>query len=200
MMQILTVISTSVTAATAIISIVISVITLRRSKKIQESDSRPYISGFLKTVELPKETSAQFLTIQNFGKTSATIKEISLSEDAKKIKDLIPAEKRFDGLKNFVLAPNQKVSFITYRLENTPLKKEISNDQNKITEINIKYIDQFNKNFEYKGKLNFRFGEMEGYLTTGYNFSGSHDADIKSKEQIATNLEDIRQAIYRSLY
>ncbi|WP_439424795.1 hypothetical protein ACKP2L_05130 [Oenococcus alcoholitolerans] len=184
-----------ITAISAGLSALISAISLWRSYKIQFAESRPYLGAFLVTVENSKMTAAQYLTIKNFGKTSATIKEIKLSKEAKDIENLIPTADRFESLKNFVLAPGQKVSFMTYKLEQLPQKKEHNTPKHKQTDITISYIDDLNKLFIYKGKLNFRFGETEGYFTNKYNFGIQKTSRILADEQIAGNLENIRNSI-----
>lgn len=93
-----------VTAITSIIAIVISVCSLRATKRSIEDANRPYVVAYLAWMWLD-DNLKEYLVIKNFGKTGATIENISYDEPW-----LSPTTKVsvFGKMNGYFLAPDQK--------------------------------------------------------------------------------------------
>ncbi|ODP93013.1 hypothetical protein BGC39_14650 [Levilactobacillus brevis] len=92
-----------ITAATSIIAIVISVRSLRATKRSIEDANRPYVVAYLAWMWLD-DNLKEYLVIKNFGKTGATIKSIvrcTLAHPHYKYKC-------FGNMNGYFLAPDQK--------------------------------------------------------------------------------------------
>lgn len=93
-----------ITAATSIIAIVISVRSLRATKRSIEDANRPYVVAYLAWMWLD-DNLKEYLVIKNFGKTGATIKSISYD-----VPWLTPTTNTnvFGNMNGYFLAPDQK--------------------------------------------------------------------------------------------
>lgn len=69
-----------ITAVTAIISVWISLRTLRQNSKMIEESSRPYI-----TAQIEHIGNAFYLRFKNYGQSAAIIDNIELDENAEKV-------------------------------------------------------------------------------------------------------------------
>jgi len=100
--QIVSIIATTIIS---IVSITIATKSLRLTRKSIEDANKPYISCYVEMVEVGH--FKKYFVIKNFGKTPATIIDISFDEN---IKGLGRAG-NLDSIKNTLIAPGQK--FIT---------------------------------------------------------------------------------------
>lgn len=101
-------ISIIVSSIIAVISIIISVLTLRQTNRITFESNRTYINIYLSAVAMGGDNSV-YLVIKNHGNTVGKILDIKCSiSDIKKVFILDP----FKNLINYELAPRQ--SFSTY--------------------------------------------------------------------------------------
>lgn len=97
-------VSISITALIAVISITISVLTLRQTNKITRESNRPYVVIFLETISVTENT-VFYLVLKNFGKTGAIIDSITFEPELES-KLRVP----FASTTNFFIAPNQSVT------------------------------------------------------------------------------------------
>ena len=98
-----------VTAITAIISIIISVLTLKHNKKMIEESSKANIVFY---VEHIRYSNKYFLTLKNFGKSVGKLLEMKITPnlDYSKIPGYDTEFPLLTDSKNVLLAPNQKIS------------------------------------------------------------------------------------------
>lgn len=133
----LTIYISIITAATSIISIIISVLTLRQNSKMIKESTRPYVVIYGEQVNFG---SPQFhLILKNFGKSGAKILNIESSKNLENylIFDYLHPYK---NISNFFIAPNQSIAtaLVTFDKKLEPLTFTISYSNNK----NI-YTDTF---------------------------------------------------------
>lgn len=102
-----------ITAATSIIAIVISVRSLKATKRSIEDANRPYVVAYLNWEWLDLNLR-EYLVIKNFGKSGAIIRNITFSEPWKNSQNQQPIFNNMDG---YFIAPNQK--FISLAEVNT---------------------------------------------------------------------------------
>lgn len=124
-----------ITAATAIVSVWISLRMLRQNSKMLEESSRPYI-----TAQIEHIGNAFYLRFKNYGHSAAIIDNIELDENAEKVQveNYITVFEDFCGN---TIPPNY--SFMTcIRQDN------VSGEENKIS-IDIKYHSAVRKYTEH---------------------------------------------------
>lgn len=124
-----------ITAVTAIISVWISLRTLRQNSKMIEESSRPYI-----TAQIEHIGNAFYLRFKNYGQSAAIIDNIELDENAEKVQveNFITV---FEDFRGNTIPPNY--SFMTcIRQDN------VSDEENKIS-IGIKYHSAVKKYTEH---------------------------------------------------
>lgn len=129
---------------TAIIALIISVCTLKQNSKQIEESTRPYITVYIKTINLG--TPYKMLIIKNFGKSAGKINTFKCDYNLSKISyldDLTP----FNSIQESTLVPNQSYK----SLINPPEENLILNFQISYTSTsNIKY----NENISIKVDAN----------------------------------------------
>ena len=112
-------ISTIVTALTSVVAVIISIVTIRQSNKIQEEATRPDINISYENINFGK-VYGHFI-IKNSGKTGAKITRFE--HDVKFIEKETPCntliyrlvkrtEEAFEYVEGLYLAPNQKFLFL----------------------------------------------------------------------------------------
>lgn len=124
-----------ITAVTAIVSVWISLRTLRQNSKMLEESSRPYI-----TAQIEHIGNAFYLRFKNYGQSAAIIDNIELDENAEKVQveNFITV---FEDFRGNTIPPNH--SFMTcIRQDN------VSGEENKIS-IDIKYHSAVKKYSEH---------------------------------------------------
>lgn len=124
-----------ITAVTAIVSVWISLRTLRQNSKMLEESSRPYI-----TAQIEHIGNAFYLRFKNYGQSAAIIDNIELDENAEKVQveNFITV---FEDFRGNTIPPNY--SFMTcIRQDN------VSGKENKIS-IDIKYHSAVKKYSEH---------------------------------------------------
>ena len=113
-----------ITAATAIIAICISVVTVRQNHKIFKETNRPYITIYFNYIQV--SGSSSYLIIKNFGNTGAVIDNITYDENIVLVKQL-PHFKPFIHLKNTFIAPGQSISsFCEFSEDEDPITFKIN--------------------------------------------------------------------------
>lgn len=124
-----------ITAVTAIISVAISVLTLKQNSKMIEESFRPYL-----TAEIEHIGNVFYLRFKNYGQTAAIIDSISLDKNAK----MIQVENFKDVYDDFcgnTIPP--RYSFMTCILQD-----KVSGEENRIA-IDIKYHSSVKKYKEH---------------------------------------------------
>lgn len=99
----------AITALTAIISIIISVLTLRQNAKTIEETNRPYVCVYGAMINLNKPEI--HIVIKNFGATAAYITGFSVSENFSQYA-YIPTVVPFAKIKGSFIAPGQRFESI----------------------------------------------------------------------------------------
>lgn len=99
-------ITSIVTATTSIIAIIISIRSLKATKRSIESANRPNVVAYL-TWDWLDINLREYLVIKNFGKSGAIITNIIFSEPWKNSQNQQPI---FDHMDGYYIAPNQKFS------------------------------------------------------------------------------------------
>lgn len=123
-----------ITTITAVLSIVISVLTLRQNQKMLEESTRPYIViyGTITNFQEP----IYKLIIKNFGQSGGTITSFNSSHDLVEFTFGEDERRPFEDLKDIFIAPGQSIiSAIDYK---KIMEKEID-----ILNFNIKYKTQY---------------------------------------------------------
>lgn len=100
--QIISIVSTTMIS---IISVIISVLTLRQTNKITKEANRPYLAIYQETIQVTS-TLISFLVVKNFGTTGAVIDSISYEPDFTQKYNSRP----FLNLTNHFIAPNQSLT------------------------------------------------------------------------------------------
>lgn len=157
---------------TSIVAVIISVVTLRQTNKIQQDASKPYIVAYLSKIKV-SDSDLTFLVIRNFGKTGATIKEVKTNPRLNN-PGLSSVNDPIDNLKNQFIAPNQ--SFAT-GISISPSKGELKEE--KFT-VNIKYVDNLGKLQNNSFKLNTKaMNDLDHFATVPSNAKGVEEALYK---------------------
>lgn len=123
--------------ATSVIAIGISVKSLKQNSRMIEDSTRPYISIYGTGVYIG--SSNYYITIKNFGQSSATITSFTYDFDLSKCIDdrindpqnISPYKEPFENIENTTMAPNQSFHAII------DFNKTIK--QTKVINFNIKY-------------------------------------------------------------
>lgn len=94
----------------SIISITIAVFSLKQNNKMLESSSRPYISIYLRKINVTRPE--HYIVVKNFGSSAALIKKFEADVDLKLLnpsrnfpEDIFP----FSNIVNTLIAPNQSL-------------------------------------------------------------------------------------------
>lgn len=115
------IITTIVTALGILVSFIISIITLRQNNKFKREESRANIVCYIEHIT---KTSNSYIVIKNYGKSVGKILNITIDRDIDLNKLLGITDSNFKNIfqrKNYLLAPNQKISswynFIQHDIE-----------------------------------------------------------------------------------
>lgn len=98
-------VSIVVQAITSVVAVVIAVISLVWTNKIQRDAEKPYIYAYLQNIK-SSDTLITYLIIKNFGKTGAVITNVTSSPDIKS-GGLKFKNNPFSSFKNQLIAPGQ---------------------------------------------------------------------------------------------
>jgi len=129
-------VSILISSLIAIISIVISVLTLRQTNKITQEANRPYVVVYLETISVTG-TPMLYLVLKNFGKSGAVIDSITYSPKYKSKFEREP----FISMLNYFIAPNQSVTTAYSNEDNSAVTFTIKYHDNRKS-----YIDSFEIN------------------------------------------------------
>ncbi|WP_294359020.1 hypothetical protein [uncultured Clostridium sp.] len=147
-----------VSAIVSIISIIIAVITLRQTNKINKEANRPYIVIYI-TCTQSLSIQNNYLVIKNFGKTSATIRNIKCSRNV----DFCCGKDPFKNIINSTLAPGQSLCTVCSFKEN---KSEFMYSVEYMNSKDIYYDEfiinpEYSKNLIYVENTSSNLGELE---------------------------------------
>lgn len=153
-----------ITAMTAIISVVISVFTLKQNSRIIEESFRPYI-----TAEIVHIGTSFYLRFKNYGQSAAIIDSIKLDDNAKKIqfenfKDV------YDDFCENTIPPNY--SFMTCIFQDN-----VSGKENKIA-IDIQYHSSVKK---YKEHIDINLSAYKKLLESRRNIDDENASIVIGK-------------------
>lgn len=135
-------ISAAISAAVAVIAVIISVVTLRQNNKMIYEANKPVIEMYIFGIDV--HSIHKYLVIKNFGKTSARIKSLSFSKDL----DIYNNDLKLNSLIGTSIAPNQ--SFVTVY---------DTNFTDKLT-ATISYTSEVSKHQEFK-EYHLDFGQLD---------------------------------------
>ena len=138
--------------STSVVAVLISVISLLYTNKIQRDSKKPYIAVYLNKFKI-SNVDLIFLTIKNFGKTGATILSVKSNIDLK-TKAFEYDNNPLSNLKNIFIAPNQ--SFYS-GLSTSNIQGKLNTDQFSIT---VTYLDNRNKKRVSSFNLNVNSAEL----------------------------------------
>ena len=160
------------TAVTAVISVIISVLTLRQNNKMIKNNSRPYIAVSFQTTNF--QELKLYLVVKNYGTSGAIIESLVFSESLE-VWGIKPSVPPFEYIKNTFIAPNQSIA--------CPIDTKIFKEK-KIDCIyaSISYSDGINKYAE-KYPLN--------YIVYGKNPSVRDNSKEKELTIISYTLQDM---------
>ncbi|MDD4387566.1 MAG: hypothetical protein PHD15_07455 [Clostridia bacterium] len=115
------IISTIITTIGILVSFIISIITLKQNNKFKREESRANIVCYIEHIS---KSSNSYIVIKNFGNSVGKVINITMNKDIDLNKILGITSKDFKNIlqrKNYLLAPNQKVSswynFIQHDIE-----------------------------------------------------------------------------------
>lgn len=134
-----------ITSVTAILSIVISVLTLHQSNKVSRDSQRAYISFFV----TKKENSIDYeLNIKNFGNSSGELLSVDISPPLcyEKTELQLHNRKILTDFTNIYLAPGQSIKTF-FPFNNYPNKKldiEVT-----YKTLGAQYIESYHMNLDY---------------------------------------------------
>ena len=167
---------------TSIVAVIISVVTLKQTNKIQQDASKPYVVAYLNKVKI-SNSDLTFLVIKNFGQTGATIKTIDTKPRLTN-PGISSVNDPIDDLNNQFIAPGQ--SFAT-GISISPSKGELK--EKKFT-VKIKYIDNLGKLQSHSFELNMKaMNDLDHFNTVPSNATGVEEALYKlGSEYFVTHL------------
>ena len=160
-----------ITALTAIISVVISICTLRQNSKMIESTSRPYIA-----IEVAHVANSYYLKLRNYGNSMAIIDGIEINEN---VQDLLigPSKAFFKQIEGLSMPP-------AYTLMNCIHGDEIKGKDNQLLKFKIKYHSSTGKKYVEQQELDFRFYRIAMEARRSIT-------DKNASEMIAKSLQDL---------
>ena len=143
--------------STSIIAVIISLVSLLYTNKIQRDSKKPYIVAYLNKFKV-SNMDLIFLVIKNFGKTGATILSVISNIDLK-TKGLEYKNNPLSNLENIFIAPNQSFySGLTTSDEDDKL------NENQFT-ITIEYLDNYNRKQSKDFPLNVTSAELLDHVS-----------------------------------
>ncbi len=151
---------TSVTALVGIISVIISVCTLKQNSKMIEESTRPYVVVYLTSTNF--QAPNLYLVVKNFGKTGAIINSFSSSLDLALISH--GNKELFNGIENSFIAPGQSYT--------TAINFAKIPDEKNVT-FAVKY---FTKEKSYSEEFKINLGSYHNVLSVRAN---TKDKELK---------------------
>lgn len=162
-----------VTAATAVISVLIAVKTLRQNNKMIRNSSRPYIAVSFQSTN--SQSISVYLIIKNYGASGAEIKSLKFSDKLVGVSASKIWAPPFEGINGTFLAPGQS---IVCAIDTTKLHS----NNIECLKATVEYTDGINN---YKEDYPLNYGV--------YRKNPSVSADTKDNElsTISTILQDL---------
>lgn len=114
------------TSLLSIVSIIISVVTLRQNHKMIEESSRPIISIYTQRIYY-YDSSHFYLVVKNFGQSTAYMTKFVTDKDFKKFYAIKNSRNYIDDLNNCVIAPGQcRICHLDYNSIQEPVHFSIA--------------------------------------------------------------------------